>query len=113
MTPMLNFGGMGALALILVIMHREAIKSFEKQLAEERESNKTQLSEERAANQRLWQAYMDTKIRQHEQLITALVAQDKTLDRILDRLPGGNDPNQERRRGPDPNYRGPERRGNG
>jgi len=81
-TALLNFGGMGVVAAILLLLHRDAIKAFERQLSKERESNQVQ-----------WQSHLQLSIRQHEVTMQQLLAQDKMLDhlsqsqqRIHDRL---------------------------
>ena len=78
-----NIGGMGGLAIALFVLHRDAIKSFTEELSKERHLFQQELSQERDNNQNLWKSYMDLKIRQHEQLLASLVAQDKALERIL------------------------------
>ena len=74
-TALVNFGGMGAVAAILLLLYRDSLKQFHAELKDERESNA-----------KLWRAYMDLKIQQHEQLMQRLGTQDKSLALILDRV---------------------------
>lgn len=39
-TSLINFGGMGTLAAVLLMLHREAIKSFREEMGEERKANR-------------------------------------------------------------------------
>ena len=81
-TALVNFGGMGAVAAVLLLLHRDSLKQFHSELKQERDSNS-----------QLWKAYVDLKMHQHEQIMQAfgaqdrtLAAQDKSLSLILDRL---------------------------
>lgn len=96
MLSLLNFGGVGVLALVLFWLHRDALGWFREELRKERESrekamlderndNAASLKAEREQTQSMWKFYMDLKVRQHEQVMAALVAQDKVLTELKNR----------------------------
>lgn len=82
------------MALVLVWLHSNAIKTFRDELSAERESHDVMMKEEREArdralkderlsSQEMWKFYMDLKVKQHEQVMTALVAQDRILTSLV------------------------------
>jgi uncharacterized protein HemX len=88
-----NIGGVGILAACLFLLHRESIARFTKELQEERHQNALQLASERAAAQDQFKVFIELKNQQHQQLVTMLVAQDKVLTRLDERVrPNGNPP---------------------
>lgn len=107
MAQLMNFGGVGILAIVLFWLHRDALAWFREELRKERESRETAMTAERAdhdkalkderdKSQEMWKFYMDLKVRQHEivmaagakqheAVMTALVAQDKVLTELKNR----------------------------
>ncbi len=77
-----NLGGFGVMAYAMFTLHRDTLKEFVKQLSAERALYQDQSQAVRNANADMWKMYMDLKIRQHEQIVAMLVAQDKTMERM-------------------------------
>lgn len=64
-----NMGGVGALAAVLLLLHREAIKIF-----------REEMTAERAANARIWNAILDLHLKHHEEVIQLLGSLRSQLD---------------------------------
>lgn len=62
---------------------KDAVTAFGREAAADRATSREIMAAERQATQTQWTAYMDLKMRQHEQLITAIAAQDHVLQEIL------------------------------
>lgn len=77
-----QIGGIGVIAAMLFVLHRESIARFTKELSHERENYACEMKLEREACREQWQAHLDRTGEQHTELLRILAQQDKLLDRI-------------------------------
>jgi hypothetical protein len=64
-SALLNAGGVGVVAFVLYLLHRDALKAFREELAAERAANREEMALERAASRDAWEKLAAMSDRQH------------------------------------------------
>ena len=67
-----NLGGMGLFALSMLLLHREAIKSFGDRLSEMMATFTGQLAAEREENRKLWDSFLTIENHHHAEIMAEL-----------------------------------------
>lgn len=68
----INLGGMGMFALAMLMLHREAIKSFGEKLSEMMRTFTDHQMKEREENRKLWEAFTAMKLSHHAEVMAEL-----------------------------------------
>lgn len=73
LTNLANFGGMGVLAAILLLLHREALKAFREALTTDRQYAREDRDRDRAAAKESIEKLLDLKSKYHMEVMQKLM----------------------------------------